>query len=122
MTEERSEELEDIYFAWQMKGQMPASRNKRYEKLRHLNLQKGHCEVLSKYSQNAKRYRWVDTQRVQYMLMKEVKASTMSAYKIEALELIGFTYKMISGDSPRWKMRNEELKSSSSFRKDIVRC
>ena len=39
-----------------MKGQMPASRRKRYEELRHQNLYNGHCEVLSKYSQNAKRY------------------------------------------------------------------
>ena len=53
-----------------------------FEKLVLFKYCEGHCEVPQKYDDNLSLGIWVEAQRHEYKLMKEVKISFMSADKI----------------------------------------
>jgi hypothetical protein len=50
----------------------------------------GHCNVPHRYKENAKLATWVATQRRQYKLHFEGKASHITPFRIQALESLGF--------------------------------
>jgi len=106
MSEERIGALEFIGFTWRMQEQRPWI--EQYEELKQFNIQQGHCEVPHNYSENTSLGIWVMHQRAQYRLLKDGKSSTMSEYRIGALELIGFTWQM--KEHIPWIERYEELK------------
>jgi hypothetical protein len=52
----------------------------------------GHCNVPKGYSENAQLANWVRTQRYQYKLHREGKASQMTLSRIQELESLGFEW------------------------------
>jgi len=91
MSVDRIQALEAIGFTWEKQSEMWTWR---YEELQQFKLQKGHCEVPDRYSENSSLGIWVSTQRQQYKLMKEGKSSFMSVDRVQALEAIGFTWQL----------------------------
>jgi hypothetical protein len=57
----------------------------------------GHCNVPQNYSENPKLANWVGTQRNQYKLRLEGKASQITTFRIQELESVGFEWKPFSG-------------------------
>ena len=66
----------------------------RYKKLKQFKIKKGHCEVPQQYNDNPSLGIWVVTQRQKYKLIKEGKRLSLIEDKLEALEDIGFTWKI----------------------------
>jgi len=110
MSVDRIGALEFIGFTWKMQEKSSVPWIERYEELKQYKLQKGHCEVPSKYNENPSLGWWVKRQRTQYRLLKEGKSSTMSEERIGALEFIGFTWQMRELSSVPWTEQYEELK------------
>jgi hypothetical protein len=52
-----------------------------------------HCNVPTRYTENAKLGTWVATQRSQYNLHQEGKRSSMTSSRIQVLESLGFEWK-----------------------------
>jgi hypothetical protein len=52
----------------------------------------GHCNIPQRHSENAKLGRWVNTQRYEYRLHLEGKASHMTLPRFQALESLGFEW------------------------------
>jgi hypothetical protein len=57
----------------------------------------GHCNVPQKYSENIKLGRWVNTQRKQYNWHLEGKTSSMTNFRIQALESLDFEWTRYGG-------------------------
>ena len=89
ITAERIEELESLEFKWE---QHYVSWNERFEQLRALTVQCGHCVVPLKYAANPKLSQWVLKQRSNYRLFKEGKPSPMTAERIRELESLEFKW------------------------------
>jgi hypothetical protein len=53
----------------------------------------GHCNVPRSYSENTKLANWVVNQRCQYNLHAEGKTSSMTVFRIQELESLGFEWK-----------------------------
>jgi hypothetical protein len=60
----------------------------------------GHCNVPYNYSKNTKLTRWVITQMTNYNKHRQGKTSSMTTYRIQALERLGFELAFES-DGPR---------------------
>jgi hypothetical protein len=52
----------------------------------------GHCNVPKNYNENSQLGRWVTRQRSQYRLHQEGKTSSMTLFRIDALESLGFEW------------------------------
>jgi hypothetical protein len=66
----------------------------------------GNCNVPQHYSENAKLGSWVKTQRTQYKLHREGKISSLTPYRLQALESLGFKWNM---KCSVWEVRLSEL-------------
>jgi hypothetical protein len=76
----------------------------------------GHCNVPQKYSENAKLARWVSKQRNIYRLHQEGKTSSMTTFRIQELEKIGFEWGVCLA---AWEERLNEL---ADYRKIHGHC
>eukprot|EP00934_Nitzschia_sp_Nitz4_P000111 Nitzschia sp. Nitz4//scaffold122_size67431//3874//4860//NITZ4_006080-RA/size67431-augustus-gene-0.55-mRNA-1//-1//CDS//3329534388//111//frame0 len=89
MSNDRIAALEKLGFVWNSHDQVWEERLK---ELKAYNLAFGNCEVPSNYPANPQLAIWVKRQRRQYKFFAEGKPSTMSSYRIETLERLGFTW------------------------------
>jgi hypothetical protein len=89
MTIRRIKALEGLDFAWNI---YEARWKQSFNDLADYHDIHGHCNVPSKYSENAKLGRWVATQRYHYSLHQEEKKSQMTIPRIKALERLGFEW------------------------------
>jgi hypothetical protein len=78
----------------------------------------GHCNVPQKYSENIKLGRWVNTQRKQYNWHLEGKTSSMTNFRIQALESLDFEWTRYGGTAT-WEDRLSEL---ADYRKVHGHC
>jgi len=106
ITRDRIQALEKIGFTWQIR--CFHSWGERYEQLIEFKAITGHCNVPTRYPGTPKLGHWVRDQRSQYKYLMEGKSSSLSYTRIEALEAIGFVWKM--RDSDNWKKKLNELK------------
>ena len=66
-----------------------------YDKLLEFHKRHGHCNVPSKYEEDKKLGRWVQTQRYKYKDMDRWKAAHLTDKHIELLEEIGFQWEFV---------------------------
>jgi hypothetical protein len=90
MTIFRIRELESLGFEWDCSS---AAWEERLNELVDYRKIHGHCNVPSSYSENSALAKWVPTQRKQYKLHLEGKASPMTLSRIQELECLGFEWK-----------------------------
>jgi hypothetical protein len=76
----------------------------------------GHCNVPKNYSENSKLASWVRTQRDQYRLQQEGKASSITTFRIQQLESLGFEWRVCL---ITWEDRLSEL---ADYRKVHGHC
>jgi len=93
MSEERVNALEKIGFIWDAQK---AAWERRLTQLRAYRAANGHCTVPTSYKANKKLAAWVKYQRRHYRLRAEGKASTMTKYRIDSLNEMGFEWEVRS--------------------------
>jgi hypothetical protein len=103
MTASRIQALESLGFEWDCQG---TAWKDRLSELVGYHKIHGHCNVPQRYSENTKLGIWVVRQRINYMLHREGKKSTMTASRIQALESLGFEWDC---QGAAWKDRFSEL-------------
>jgi hypothetical protein len=104
MTLRRIEALESLGFDWGRRG-ATCPWEDRLSELANYHKMHGHCHVPQKHSENAKLATWVAHQRYQYRLHQEGKTSPITLPRIQALERLGFEWKVFVG----WEVRLSEL-------------
>jgi hypothetical protein len=104
MTRPRIQELESLGFEWGTRSHTAwedsLSELANYRKIH------GHCNVPKKCSENTKLAHWVMTQRRQYKLHLEGKASQITTLRIQELEGLGFEWNIYAA---AWGDRLSEL-------------
>jgi hypothetical protein len=103
ITLSRIQELESLGFRWKFHS---ATWEVRLNELADYRKIFGHCNVPANYSENTKLAAWVGTQRNQYRLREEGKASFMKLSRIQALESLGFEWSIYNA---AWEDRFGEL-------------
>jgi hypothetical protein len=113
MTSLRIQALESLGFEWNC---FDATWEVRLSELNDYRKIHGHCSVPTRYSENAKLGKWVNTQRNHYKSQQEGKTSPMTNPRIQALERLGFEW-----DRRRaaWEDRLSEL---ADYRKIHGHC
>jgi hypothetical protein len=101
ITLSRIQELESLDFKWGC----VASWECRLSELADYHKIHGHCNVSRSYSENSKLAIWVNTQRNQYKLHLEGKASSITLSRIQGLESMGFKWGCVAS----WECRLNEL-------------
>jgi hypothetical protein len=76
----------------------------------------GHCNVPKRYSESSKLATRVGTQRKNYWFRQQGKTSSMTAFRIQALESLGFEWKC---SGPAWEDHLSEL---ADYRKVNGHC
>jgi hypothetical protein len=109
MTNLRIQELEGIGFEWRVHA--IASWEVRLSELADYRKIHGHCDVPKNYSENAQLARWVATQRKEYRLQAEGKKSSMTPFRIQQLESLGFEWQIWVS----WEGRLSELADFSKI-------
>jgi hypothetical protein len=89
ITEERVKALEEIGFVWNSQG---AAWDERLEEIKEFRSIYMHCNVPSNYRENPQLAIWVKSQRRQYRLLMEGKASNLTPQRIHDLEAVGFKW------------------------------
>jgi hypothetical protein len=89
MTLPRLQELESLAFKWDCSG--PTWEDRLSELACYCKIH-GHCNVPSRYSENSKLAQWVGNQRKQYRLHLEGKTSSMTPFRVQELESVGFEW------------------------------
>jgi hypothetical protein len=112
MTPSRIKELDSMGFDWETRA---TSWDDRLSELADYREIHGNCNVPNRYSENAKLGSWVSTQRCQYRLHRQGKASYMTLPHIQELESLGFEWKPPSA----WEERFSEL---TEYRKIHGHC
>jgi hypothetical protein len=98
MSQSRVIALEEVGFAWYVKG---AAWGERLDELKEFRSIHMHCRVPSNYSVNQQLASWVKCQRRQYKLHLEGKPSYMTPQRILNLEAIGFEWLLRSSKEQR---------------------
>jgi hypothetical protein len=111
MTALRIQALESSGFEWSTLWEDRLSELADYHKIH------GHCNVPSRYSENAKLGNWVHNQRIQYKLHLVGKKSLMTPFRIQELESVGFEWRV--GVLNVWEDRLSEL---ADYRKIHGHC
>jgi hypothetical protein len=118
-TETREAQLEgsDEFDADDVHGDLPrASWEYRLSELADYRRIHGHCSVPERYSEYPKLGTWVVTQKKNYRLYRQGKASPITALRIHALESVGFEW---GSRSAAWEDRLSEL---ADFRRIHGHC
>jgi hypothetical protein len=113
MTLSRIQELESLGFEW---GVCITAWQDRLSKLADYRKIHGHCNVPRNYSENNQLGRWVSQQRGYYRLHKEGKKSSMTTFRIQELESLGFEWGVCV---TAWEDRLSEL---ADYRKINGHC
>jgi hypothetical protein len=103
MTTFRIQALESLGFEW---GSHSAAWKDRLSELAKYRKIHGHCNVPKRYSENSKLAQWVGNQRKQYRLHLEGKTSSMTPFRVQELESVGFEWDIYG---TAWKDRLSEL-------------
>jgi hypothetical protein len=90
MTTYRIKALESLGFEWDCYGAAWADLLSELADYRKIH---GHCNVPYNYSENTKSVTWVAAQRKHYKMHLKGKTSSMTAFRIRALESLGFEWK-----------------------------
>jgi hypothetical protein len=94
MTNFRIQELESLGFEWKPpRVCYTAVWEDRWSELAEYRKISGHCNVPQHYSENTKLGHWVGKQRCQYKLKGDGKTSSMTNFRIQELESLGFEWK-----------------------------
>jgi hypothetical protein len=91
MTLSRIQELESIGFEWDSHG---ATWEDRLSELADYRKIHGHCNVPKNYREKSKLANWVSYQRSHHKLHREGKRSQITLPRIQALERLGFEWKL----------------------------
>jgi hypothetical protein len=102
--------LENLAFEWSVR--VPAASEDRLCELTDYRKIHGHCNVPRNYSENSKLARWVAKQKIQYRSHLEGKTSSMTAFRIQALERLGFEW---DSHGAAWEDRLSELADYSKI-------
>jgi hypothetical protein len=113
MTAFRIRELESLDFDW---GDCVIAWEDRLSELDEYRKIHGHCNVPRNDSENGKLGTWATTQRTHYRLYKEGKKSSMTTFRIQELESLGFEWVVCVTS---WEDRLSEL---AVFRKKNGHC
>jgi hypothetical protein len=113
MTLSRIQQLESLGFEW---GRHASAWEDRLSELAEYRKIHGHCNVPYNYSKSAKLGRWVATQRTYYRLQKERKTSSLTTFRIQELESLGFEW---GRHASAWEDRLSEL---AEYRKIHGHC
>jgi hypothetical protein len=89
MTTFRIQELESLGFEWDCHGITWEHYMIELANYRKIH---GHCNVPKRFSENTKLGQWVSKQRNNYRLHLEVKTSSMTTFRIQELESLGFEW------------------------------
>lgn len=89
---ERIGSLQMLGFTWTTRGTPAEMWAAKLEELKAYKAEHGHCVVPQKSKTHPKLGKWVDTQRVQYKLLKEGKKSHMTPERITILDSLGFAW------------------------------
>eukprot|EP00592_Proboscia_alata_P006749 CAMPEP_0194356292 /NCGR_PEP_ID=MMETSP0174-20130528/3995_1 /TAXON_ID=216777 /ORGANISM="Proboscia alata, Strain PI-D3" /LENGTH=969 /DNA_ID=CAMNT_0039125843 /DNA_START=231 /DNA_END=3140 /DNA_ORIENTATION=+ len=106
MTESRFQKLESINFVWDSKAKLSLDGegmrrdgkhqntkwDSMFEQLESYTMKNGNTMVPHKHMQNPKLGHWVARQRKEYMAWKRSKYTTMTEYRFEKLDSIGFVW------------------------------
>jgi hypothetical protein len=103
MTILRIQALESLGFEWSNHAVAWEDRLSELADYRKLH---GHCNVPQRYSENIKLGQWVAAQRSNYRFYQEGKTSSMTAFRIQELESLGFEWVRVS---TAWEDRLSEL-------------
>ena len=98
MTSQRQEALESLGFLWDAHT---AAWERRLIELKAYRLEHGHCNVPSTYRANRKLASWVKCQRRHYKLYRKGLPSTMTEYRVEALNDLGFVWEVRASASAK---------------------
>jgi hypothetical protein len=91
MTQVRIQALEDIDFVWDSQG---AAWLERLNELQEFRRTHKHCNVSSSDQENLQLGTWVKCQRRQLKLLNEGKMSSMTPYREQALDNLGFEWEI----------------------------
>jgi hypothetical protein len=118
ITTVRIQALEGLGFKWNGNGAAWEDRLSELAKYRKIH---GHCNVPKSYSEKSKLATWVVTQRKQYKLHREGKASHMTLSRIQELESLAFEWCRygVTRVATSWKDRLSEL---ADYRKIHGHC
>jgi hypothetical protein len=89
MTTFRIQELESLGFEWDSYG---ATWDDRLSELAEYRKIHGHCNVPTNYSESSKLAKWVSKQRTNNRFHPEGKTSSMTPFRIQELESLGFEW------------------------------
>jgi hypothetical protein len=103
MTTFRIQELESLGFEWR-RIYFPVWEDRLTELADYRKIY-GHCNVPSRYSKNTKLGVWVAAQRNQYMLHLKGETSFITLPRIQALESLGFEWKLSIGRGERTRKK-----------------
>ena len=105
MTQERIDALAKIGFDW---GKQNIGWDGHFEKLVEYKELHGHCQVPKNHSVDEVNLGdWVNTQRAQYKSFQDGKYSPMTQKRIDALEKIGFVWKLQIGWEANYQLLQE---------------
>jgi hypothetical protein len=99
----RLKELENLGFDW---GVCATSWEDRLSELAEYRIIHGHCNVPNNCSEHTRLAYWVGTQRREYRLHQGGKKSSMTSFRIQELESIGFEW---DSRGATWAARLSEL-------------
>jgi hypothetical protein len=105
----RIEKLEILGFEW---GIHKAVWEDRFSELADYCRIHGHCNDPQRHSKNIRLAKWVEKQRCQYKLKGEGKTSSMTNFRIHALEDLGF----------KWSVWEDRLSQLADYRKIQGHC
>jgi hypothetical protein len=103
MTTFRIQEFESLGFEWRVCVTTWEDRLSELDDYRKIH---AHCNVPKNYSENAKLATWVTNQRTQYRLHLEGKTSSITPFRIQELETLGFEWRYCI---TAWEDRLSEL-------------
>jgi len=82
---------------------------KRYNELQDFRRKTGHCNVPQRFDSNKPLGKWVHKQRQELKKMRDGDSSSLSAERVEALDLIGFQCTTSNRAEALWQQRFNEL-------------
>jgi hypothetical protein len=116
MTAFRTQELESLGFEWEVSTHLGKAWENHLSELADYCKVHGHCNVPWNDSENAKLGRWIGKQRTQYRFYQEGKTSSLTTFRIQKLESLGFEWDSFGA---AWEDRLSEL---ADYRKEHGHC
>lgn len=103
MTEHRIEILEKAGLVWNLQT---STWETRLRELQEYLQEHGDCIVPTHYATNKALASWVKSQRKQYKMFRDGKASSMTAERISQLDMLGFTWELRG----TWQQHKEKVR------------